>query len=174
MRKRILIFVVVAVCAVTGFSVGKYFWNESKKMTGVEWFAKQEKYVKEMETYADSMDDIMTLYLNGSITEEDFQNHLSVLNDELTIMQGIYKKDKKAHPVKTGTHSYATKKGCQAVEKCYPAFRDLIQMALKNSGDKNALTYKYIAAHKTLINYMADYMASYETVEEQLEDIKNE
>lgn len=64
-------------------------------MTGVEWFAKQESYVKEMESYADSMDDIVTLYLNGTITEEDFQNHLSVLQDELTIMRGIYQKDKK-------------------------------------------------------------------------------
>lgn len=47
-------------------------------------------------------------------------------------------------------------------------------MAQKNSGDKNALTYKYIAAHKTMIDYMADYMASYETIEEQLGEIKNE
>lgn len=174
MRKKIIIIVLVFICTITGSSIGGYFWKESKKMTGVEWFAKQESYVKEMESYADSMDDIVTLYLNGTITEEDFQNHLSVLQDELTIMRGIYQKDKKEHPVKTGTYNYATKKGCQAVEKCYQGFSDLVQMAQKNSGDKNALTYKYIAAHKTMIDYMADYMASYETIEEQLGEIKNE
>ena len=83
-KKKILIIVFILLCALTGISVGHYFWKESKKMTGVEWFAEQESYVKQMETYTDSMDDIMTLYLNGTITKDDFLNHLSVKQDELT------------------------------------------------------------------------------------------
>jgi len=71
-KKKILIIVFILLCALTGISVGHYFWKESKKMTGVEWFAEQESYVKQMETYTDSMDDIMTLYLNGTITKDDF------------------------------------------------------------------------------------------------------
>lgn len=173
-KKKILIIVFILLCALTGISVGHYFWKESKKMTGVEWFAEQESYVKQMETYTDSMDDIMTLYLNGTITKDDFLNHLSVKQDELMIMKGMYQKEKKAHPVRTGTHNYATKKGCEAVEKCYLAFDDLILMAEKNADDKKALAYKYIAAHETLIDHLSDYMASYETVSEQLEEIKDE
>ena len=83
----------------------------------------------------------MTLYLNGTITKDDFLNHLSVKQDELKIMKGMYQKEKKAHPVRTGTHNYATKKGCEAVEKCYQAFDDLILMAEKNADDKKALAY---------------------------------
>lgn len=94
-KKKILIIVFILLCALTGISVGHYFWKESKKMTGVEWFAEQESYVKQMETYTDSMDDIMTLYLNGTITKDDFLNHLSVKQDELTIMKGMYQKKKK-------------------------------------------------------------------------------
>lgn len=109
-KKKSLIIVFILIFAVIGISVGHYFWKESKKMTGVEWFAEQESYVKQMETYADSMDDIMTLYLNGTITKDDFLNHLSVQQKELTIMEGMYKKEKNAHPVRTGTHSYATKR----------------------------------------------------------------
>ena len=156
-KKKILIIVFILLCALTGISVGHYFWKESKKMTGVEWFAEQESYVKQMETYTDSMDDIMTLYLNGTITKDDFLNHLSVKQDELMIMKGMYQK-----------------KGCEAVEKCYQAFDDLILMAEKNADDKKALAYKYIAAHETLIDHLSDYMASYETVSEQLEEIKDE
>ena len=147
-KKKILIIVFILLCALTGISVGHYFWKESKKMTGVEWFAEQESYVKQMETYTDSMDDIMTLYLNGTITKDDFLNHLSVKQDELMIMKGMYQKEKKAHPVRTGTE--------------------------KNADDKKALAYKYIAAHETLIDHLSDYMASYETVSEQLEEIKDE
>ena len=173
-KKKILIIVFILLCALTGISVGHYFWKESKKMTGVEWFAEQESYVKQMETYTDSMDDIMTLYLNGTITKDDFLNHLSVKQDELTIMKGMYQKEKKAHPVRTGTHNYATKKGCESVEKCYQAFDDLISMAEKNADDKKALAYKYFASHDTLIDHLSDYIASYETVSEQLEEIKDE
>ena len=49
-----------------------------------------------------------------------------------------------------------------------------ISMAEKNADDKKALAYKYIAAHETLIDHLSDYMASYETVSEQLEEIKDE
>lgn len=45
-KKKILIIVFILLCALTGISVGHYFWKESKKMTGVEWFAEQESYVK--------------------------------------------------------------------------------------------------------------------------------
>ena len=38
-KKKILIIVFILLCALTGISVGHYFWKESKKMTGVEWFA---------------------------------------------------------------------------------------------------------------------------------------
>ena len=47
-------------------------------------------------------------------------------------------------------------------------------MAEKNADDKKALAYKYIAVHETLIDHLSDYMASYETVSEQLEEIKDE
>ena len=50
----------------------------------------------------------------------------------------------------------------------------LISMAERNADDKKALAYKYIAAHETLIDHLSDYMASYETVSEQLEEIKDE
>ena len=47
-KKKILIIVFILLCALTGISVGHYFWKESKKMTGVEWFAEQESYVKQI------------------------------------------------------------------------------------------------------------------------------
>ena len=55
-KKKILIIVFTLLCALTGISVGHYFWKESKKMTGVEWFAEQESYVKQMETYTEGLE----------------------------------------------------------------------------------------------------------------------
>ncbi len=135
-KKKILIIVFILLCALTGISVGHYFWKESKKMTGVEWFAEQESYVKQMETYTDSMDDIMTLYLNGTITKHDFQTHLSAKQNELTIMKGMYQKKKKHIRLEPVHIIMLQKKGCESVEKCYQAFDDLISMAEKNADDK--------------------------------------
>lgn len=145
------------------------YLDYSQEITGTEWFDMQEEYIDEMNTYADNMDDIFTLYLSGAISAEDFQNHISILSDELKVMQTVYEKYKEEHPVRTGTHTYSSKIGCEAIENCYDTFEKILDMASQeeNYSDINTLGYKYLAYQQEIIENLADYMGAKTIMDEE-------
>lgn len=115
-KKRIIALIAVFL-AVSGVFAGfRIYQSYSRQITGQEWFEKQDKYIEEMKTYADGMDDIFALYLSKSISDEDFLNHLTVLKNELSIMKAAYEDAKAKHPVKTGSHTYSSKKGVKLLK----------------------------------------------------------
>lgn len=167
--KTKLILGLIAVLVVAGAVFGvKAYLDYSKQISGLEWFDMQEKYIDEMETYADNMDDVFALYLSGTISEEDFINHLTVLSNELKVMKAVYEEDKAKNPVRTGTHTYSSKTGCEAVEKNYDTFEKIIIMAAskENYSDVNILGYKYLAYQQEIIDNLADYMGAKDIIEE--------
>lgn len=162
--KRIVLAVVFLILILVIVSA-KYVSDQAAiELTGKEWLKAQEKYMAEFEVFADDIDSVMTLYLENSIGEEDFFNHLDILEQELDVMQATYQKEKEEHPVQTGSHTYATKKGSESVEECYVIFQDLLSMMENNYQDKEALGYKYLAYHQDIIHSVADYMAAKEMV----------
>ena len=76
----VFFLVIIALCS--------YIYQEEQKITGEEWLSVQSAYINEMSIYADNMDTIFALYIGGSISEEDFLNHIEILEDELTVMVG--------------------------------------------------------------------------------------
>lgn len=168
-KKRIIALIAVF-WAVSGVFAGfRIYQSYSKQITGQEWFEKQDKYIKEMKTYADSMDDIFALYLSQSISKDDFLNHITVLKNELNIMETAYEDAKAKHPVKTGSHTYSSKKGCEAVEGCYEILNQILDMASvkENYADIETLGYKYLAYQQNIIDNLANYMAAKEIMESE-------
>lgn len=84
--KRIVRFLIIFLIVVIGIIAFFCFSGSDGVLTGKQYLKAQEKYMAEFEAYADDMDNIVTLYLNGDIGEEDFLNHLQILQEELTIM----------------------------------------------------------------------------------------
>lgn len=162
-KKWILLILGIVIAA----SVSVYAWKEYQKQTGEEWFQKQEQYVDDLETYSSSMDDILTLYLTGSIPKEDFLTHVSIQKQELEIMERVYEQERQKHPVKTGTHTYETKAGCEAVEGCYRVMDELIGVMEQNADDSEALAYKYLAGQKQMVKEISRYMAAKEIIMEE-------
>lgn len=164
-----LVTLLVGAGAVLGI---KTYLNYSKQITGIEWLDMQEEYIDEMETYADNMDDIFALYLSGTISSEDFLNHLTVLSNELKVMKAVYEDAKNDNPVRTGTHTYSSKTGCEAVERNYETFEKIINMAAleENYSDVNTLGYKYLAYQQEIVDNLADYMGAIEIVKEERGD----
>lgn len=153
--KRIILIAVIATIAIFLLISVVQPW----KCTGKEWLEEQGQYITEFEEYADTMDSILSLYVTGNLTQEAFLEHLDALNDELLIMQAGYNTAKEDHPVKVGTHTYATKKGSESVEKCYGIFQDMIHMEQQEYQDVDTLSYKYLAYQQKLVDCMSDYMA---------------
>lgn len=142
----------------------------SGTLTGRQALKAQEMYMTEFEVYANDIDTVMTLYLTDSIQEEDFLNHLSLFQEQLYVMQTAYTSDMENYLVRTGTHTYDTKRGCEAVKECYNVMQNLLDMMKENYQDKDALSYKYLAYHQEVISTVSDYMTAKKLVFEQEEN----
>ena len=87
--KRIVRFLIIFLIVVIGIIAFFCLSGSDGVLTGKQYLKAQEKYMAEFEAYADDMDNIVTLYLNGDIGEEDFLNHLQILQ-ELNTMEEEY------------------------------------------------------------------------------------
>lgn len=146
--------------AIISVAAIRQFIDNRKYITGEEWFAMQEEYINQFETFSDDMDSITALYINGDLDQEAFLSHMELFEKELDSMQTAYKKAEEENPVRTGTHTYYTKLGCDAVSECYDIFRDLIHMEMENYVNTEELGYTYIAYQQKFIDSMSDYMSA--------------
>ena len=110
--RKYLKYLFIPLLLIVGILAARGFYHYQKQYTVEEWFQKQESYISNLRTYVGEMDDVFALYIAGSIQEDDFLNHISVLQGELDIIQGCYKKEQTDHPVRTGTYTYEEKLGC--------------------------------------------------------------
>ncbi len=74
------------------------------------------------------------------------------------------------HPIKTGSTSYASKKGCEAVDSCYEVLYEVLNMSEAYYTDIDTLSYNYLAYQQKLIDYLADYMAAWQMIEEGIKE----
>ena len=158
--RKYLKFFLIPLFLLAGILAARGFYHYQKQYTGEEWFQKQETYISSLRTYVGEMDDVFALYIAGSIQEEDFLNHISVLHRELDIIQGCYKKEQSEHPVRTGTYTYEEKLGCEGVSETLDNLQEVLSMAGNNSSNIDTLSYKYLALHQNIIDSMAKYTSA--------------
>lgn len=154
-RRKVGVFILVGL-AVVFLAAGVI--NRQKYITGEEWFAMQDEYIHQFETFSDDIDSITALYINGDLDADAFREHLDLFCKELDAMEKAYQLATEEHPVQTGTHSYYTKLGCDSVEGCYGVFHELLQMMGDGYQDTDTMGYKYIAYQQKFIDLMSDYM----------------
>lgn len=133
-----------------------------KQITGEEWFYQQEEYIDAMGTVAASLDNIVSLYINGNISETDYTNHVLIIQEEMTIISMTYNQHEKEYPVKVGTHSYDTKAGCEATKDCIKNMSSLIENCLNPEiyQDKDRLSYVYLAYNQPILDFLSIYVDS--------------
>ena len=173
MYKKRKIWLPVVIILILIFVIGiAASMPKSSEISGIEYFSMQGRYMDDLENFADQMDDVVSLYISGAIKEEDFLIHLQQLEEEEKIMKGLYDKEKKENPVKTGSHTYDTKAGCEAVEACFFAFESLVSEMEETSSEPEQIGYIYLSYHQEFADHLADYIVSLENV--GLEDKTNE
>lgn len=143
-------------------------WSLKDKRTGLTWLKEQEYYLSGMTELAYSTDEIVTLYAQGAIGEEDFLNHISVFEAELTLMKAEYVQDINEKPVEIDTHTYETKAGTEAVARMYDLFEQLYETCRRDSGDVDKLLYDYMALQQEFSICLGDYAAARQLTDEEL------
>ena len=164
-KKIIILFVILAIIAV-GIISFKTLTANSNRITGDEWFNKQQTYVDELETYSDEVADVYLLYFNGNISADDFYNHVTVLQQELTIMAEVRNKELEAHPIAPDTYGYYAKLGCEAVDNAYETYEGLLSASLTNYEDSSQVMYDYLTVKSDMKNIMWDYALAVSHYEE--------
>lgn len=157
MKKKIILFIILIGLVILGFMVFKTIKSKNNRITGDEWFNKQQTYVDELETYSDEVSDVYLLYFNGNIGADDFYNHVTVLQQELTIMKEARNKELEAHPIKPDTYGYYAKLGCEAVDNAYETYEGLLLASLTNYEDSSQVMYDYLTVKSDMKNIMWDY-----------------
>ena len=143
--------------------------NINMKIDGEQWFDRQKEYIETMETLTTSLDNVVSLYINGNIGVEDFINHMQVLRQELDIVIVSYENEEKEHPVKVGTHTYESKSGCEAVKSSITEVSSLINNCLEESvfSDKDKLSYTYIAYKMSIAEFISIYTESLNAINDK-------
>ena len=59
------------------------YYLYKQQYTGKEWLSHQNSYFKQLESFSDTVDTVISLYLNNNISEKDLQNHIGDLQEEL-------------------------------------------------------------------------------------------
>lgn len=168
-QRRIRLLVPLAVLIIAGALFIR--WGLRDKRTGLSWLKDQEYYIAGMTELAYSTDEIVALYAQGSIGEEDFLNHISVFEAELALMKAEYDQDISEKPVELGTHTYETKAGTEAVARMYELFGQLYETCRRDSSNVDKLLYDYMALQQEFSICLGDYAAARQLTDEELKKL---
>lgn len=152
-----------------------YFKLKDSRITGEEWFVKQSTYMKSMEELCESLDTIVSLYINGNINENDYYSHMLIINDEILIIKNARTQYLSEHPIKPGTHTFDSKSGCESVDNTMSQLLLLVETCTNNSvyPDKNKLAYNYLAYTMSISEYLDQYQKSYINICRKYAGVKN-
>lgn len=137
-----------------------------KKLTGEQWFVEQSKYMSSMQSISTSLDNIVSLYLNSNINENDYIDNMRVIKQEMDILNKSYSEDEEKTPVKVGTHTYDSKSGVEAVQNMMKQLTLLIDNCLDPAvyQDKDNLSYSYIAYTMSISAHANAYQTAYKNI----------
>ena len=158
MKKKMIIGIIVLLLI---FAWPFISYNRST-ITGEEWLKKQETYLNDLKAFSETLDDVTSLYLIGSISYDDYKIHMKSIQDEFIILASSYKKERKSVHVKEGTYSREQKTAVENVKKCYDIMEKLVNVCINESSDKNVLSYKYLAAQQAVAKEISSYLTQFE------------
>ena len=154
---RLIVILLLLCCAGVGL---RSYYLYRQQYTGKEWLSNQKKYFDQLETFSDTVDTVISLYLNNNISEEDLRNHIGDLQEELILLRTAYEEEMRKHPVRLGTDTYETKAGTEAVNGLYEVYEKMLDDLSALSGDKDKFTYTKLIYNDEIADKIAAYKAA--------------
>ena len=152
--KKILIIVLVVVLAITGI----YFLVfRENGITGNEWLMNQEERMNDVSTFCDEMDEVFTLYIGGYMSRDDFVNEEILLRQQFSILKAKYEQKDEETKIKTGTHSWSSKKGEEVLSDLFKHIEDFINVEYADM-DKQSILANYLILQETIERDVAGYI----------------
>ena len=183
MRKKIIIGIIIAAAAVFAGLLIFNLINKKEKITGNDRLLLEKTYMDNMAEYVDQLDRITAAYISGQIDKGAYLDRHKTLEDEFYIIKEEYSIWQDLNPIQTGTESYVSKRGEQAVKKAQDDIDGLLNASFKSEDelyDIYELYYRYLAQkEKVRLDYV-EYTVAYrwileaDTMEEDMEAVIQE
>lgn len=163
MKKKIIIicsiFTFLLIVGITSFTIINSKIKEDKKIKANEWFMQQTDYLNNILNFLDSMDTVYTLYLSGNMSKKDFVTYHDLLDKQYSIMENEYETWEDENPIKTGSQSFISKSGLEAIKNIRNEIKKCLDDTVKNEEplDYYNLMYTYMAHNENLNNYFCEY-----------------
>ena len=158
--KRVGVFV-LAITLLLSLSACK---EKEVGLSGGQWLAVQEEQcLPDLQAYAEGLDEVVTLYIMGAITESDFAVELMVLDNQYKLLMQRYETIKRDNPMRENGHTYISKRGSDGMEACYDVF-DRALAALRDDAGKplsrDEVAYVYLSFQQELADAMSTFMTA--------------
>lgn len=132
----------------------------AKKGTDAEeWILDRYETMGVIEMYCGELDDVVALYVSGGMTEEEYLQEVSVLNEEFSMMKEAREEDE----IKVGSHTEETKRGQEGYEAIWTHLGILTESLGSDPSllDAKTLAYFYMAYRDALSQDFEDYYGAY-------------
>lgn len=116
-----------------------------------------------LSAFCDELDTVVNLYVIGSITSDDFKNEIEMLGYQYEMVLAAYEKKSDECKLQPGSHSYASKKGIDALEGMMDSISDILDAAVSKDGSilsPTDMAYVYLAYQQQITHYIAEYLVS--------------
>lgn len=149
--------------------------QDDTRITGGKWlFVQEEQCLPDLQAYSEGMDEVVTLYIMGAITEEDFGVELMILDNQYDLLMQRFQQIKRDNPVKEGGHTYISRRGTEGMEKCYEVFGNILVALRDENGrplSRDEVAYIYLSFRQDLSDAMATFFTAVAYYEYYGEDI---
>lgn len=167
MKKKILIIIAI-IFVVVNVIIG-IFVLTPRKTTANQWVIDQNTHLETLHKMTENIDDVYTLYIIDSMSESDFLNELQILQGQYKACIIEYKQYNDEHPVETGTQTYYSEKGKDAIEALHKDYENLFNDSLTDAltpRSAEEIAYVKIAYQNEITEHLADYTAAYALIVE--------
>lgn len=171
MRKIIIIISVIAggiIAGLTIFNVVKE--SNTHQLQANDRLLMEKEYMDNLSNYIDQVDDVTAAYVSGQMDKNAYLDRHKVLSDEYTIIKNQFTAWMTGHPIETGSESYVSKRGEQAVKQAQEDIDALLKSSFKDENelyDIYELYYRYLAAKEKIQTDFNEYIVAYKWIVEK-------
>lgn len=183
MKKLIIIFSIIGAGIFSFFVVFNVMKETKNDLPDANTRMVQEKeYMDTLSKYIEQVDSVTAAYIAGEMDKEAYLERHQILKDEYEIIKAEFTVWQNKHPFKTGTESYISTRGEQAVKDANDNTDKLLACTIKDGEPLQIyeLTYRYMDAKDKIETNYIEYVVAYrwltekDTIEEDLNKLEEE
>ena len=134
----------------------------AKGITAEEWLIRKYDTLDLLELFCTDMDEIVSMYLTGSMTTADYLEQMGIIEKELSLMEK--EREENEEKIRPGTHTEETKTAKDHYDAVWSELRELVNALLTQEnliagGDE--LAYFYMAYNESITGHLKGYADGY-------------